>query len=205
MTHILLVISSPRGAASYSTQVARRLTDKLAAAHQPSTVTVRDLTKEPRLPHIDEGFATGRALQITDQVTPEQKAALAISDKLIAELQAADVIVIASSMINFGISSTLKTYIDYVARPGVTFRYTAAGPEGLLKGKKVYLVQARGGKYTEGPAQASNFQEPYLRRILEFIGVTDVTPILIEGVAFGPEVAEAAAAAARAQVDALAV
>jgi FMN-dependent NADH-azoreductase len=204
MTQILLIISSPRGTASYSTQVARLLTDKLAAAHQPSTVTVRDLTAEPRLPHIDEGFATGRILQATDPVTPRQQAALAISDKLIAELFAADVIVLASSMINFSISSTLKTYIDYVARPGVTFRYSAAGPEGLLKGKKVYLVQARGGKYSEGPAQAANFQEPYLRQILAFIGLTDVTPVVIEGVAFGPEATEAALAAARAQVDAIA-
>jgi FMN-dependent NADH-azoreductase len=184
--------------------VARRLTDRLATANQPSTVTIRDLTVEPRLPHIDEHFATGRALQPSDTVTPQQQAALAISDRLIAELAAANVIVIASSMINFSISSTLKTYIDYVVRPGVTFRYTAAGPEGLLKGKKVYLVQARGGKYTEGPSQAANFQEPYLRRILGFIGLTDVNPIVIEGVAFGPEVTETALAAALAQVDAIA-
>jgi FMN-dependent NADH-azoreductase len=204
MTHILLIISSPRGSASHSTQMARLLTDKLAAAHQPSTVTVRDLTVEPRLPHIDEHFATGRALQPTDPVTPHQQAALAISDRLIAELAAADVIVIASSMINFSISSTLKTYIDYVVRPGVTFRYTAAGPEGLLKGKKVYLVQARGGKYTEGPMQPANFQEPYLRRILGFIGLTHVTPVVIEGVAFGPEATAAALAAARVQVDTIA-
>jgi FMN-dependent NADH-azoreductase len=204
MTKILLIISSPRGSASYSTQVARLLTDRLVAAHQPSTVTVRDLTVEPRLPHIDEHFATGRTLQPTDPVTQQQQAALAISDRLIAELFAADVIVIASSMINFGISSTLKTYIDYVARPGVTFRYSAAGPEGLLKGKKVYLVQARGGKYAEGPSQAANFQEPYLRQILGFIGLTDVTPVVIEGVAFGPEATEAALAAARVQVDAIA-
>jgi FMN-dependent NADH-azoreductase len=204
MTHILLIISSPRGSASYSTQVARLLTDKLAAAHQPSTVTVRDLTVEPRLPHIDEHFATGRTLLPTDSATPEQQAALAISDRLIAELTAANVIVIASSMINFSISSTLKTYIDYVVRPGVTFRYTAAGPEGLLTGRKVYLVQARGGKYAQDPAKASNFQEPYLRRILEFIGLTDVTPVVVEGVAFGPEATEAALAAAQAQLDALA-
>jgi FMN-dependent NADH-azoreductase len=204
MAHILLIFSSPRGSASYSTQVARLLTDKLATANPPSTVTVRDLTVEPRLPQIDVHFATGRTLQPTDTVTPQQQAALAISDGLIAELVAADVIVIASSMINFSISSTLKTYIDYVVRPGVTFRYSASGPEGLLKGKKVYLVQARGGKYAEGPMQAANFQEPYLRQILGFIGLTDVTSVVIEGVAFGPEATEASLAAARAQVDSIA-
>jgi FMN-dependent NADH-azoreductase len=204
MTQILLVISSPRGAASYSTQVARVLTDKLAAAASPSNVTVRDLTREPRLPHIDEHFATGRLLAPTDARTPDQKAALAISDELLKELFAADVIVIASSMINFSISSTLKTYVDYVTRPGVTFRYTEKGPEGLLKGKKVYLVQARGGVYSQGgPAAALNFQEPYLRTILGFSGLTDVVSIVVEGVAYGPEVTDKAVAAALAQVDSL--
>jgi len=203
MTQILLIISSPRGAASYSTQVARVLTDKLAAASQPAQVTVRDLTVQPRLPHIDEHFATGRALSATDALTPGQRDALAISDRLIAELFAADVIVIASSMINFSISSTLKTYIDYVARPGVTFRYTQQGPEGLLKGKKVYLVQARGGVYSQGPAQAANFQEPYLRQILGFIGLTDVVSVVVEGVAFGPEVTDKSVAAALAHVETL--
>lgn len=204
MTQILLILSSPRGAASYSTQVARALTDRLATAAQPANVTVRDLTVEPRLPHIDEAFATGRVLPPTDPLSPAQHAALAISDQLIGELSAAQVIVIASSMINFSISSTLKTYIDYVARPGVTFRYSEQGPEGLLKGKKVYLVQARGGVYSQGPMQEANFQEPYLRRILGFIGLTDITSILIEGVAFGPEATDKAVAAALAQVAAIA-
>jgi len=103
-------------------------------------------------------------------------------------------------MINFGVSSTLKTYIDYILRAGATFRYTANGPEGLVKGKKAYIVRASGGVYSEGAHKPFNFQEPYLKHVLAFIGVTDVETIHIEGIAFGPEAAEKALAAAAGRV-----
>jgi FMN-dependent NADH-azoreductase len=203
VSNILLVISSPRGSASYSTRVARALADKLAARDPKSIITVRDLTREP-LPHIDEAFATGRVAPPDGNLTAEQKRALAISDTLIKELFAADVIVIASAMINFSISSTLKTYIDYIARPGVTFGYSEKGPEGLVKGKKVYICTARGGVYTHGPMQSANFQDPYLKQALGFIGLTDIEFIAVEGVSFGPEVAEKSYAAALAKAAAMA-
>ena len=112
---------------------------------------------------------------------------LALSDALGSELMASDIIIMAAGMINFGIPSTLKSYIDYILRPGATFRYTEKGPEGLVHGKKVYLVLARGGIYSEGPMQALNFQDTYLKAALGFIGLTDIEVITVEGVALGAD------------------
>jgi FMN-dependent NADH-azoreductase len=200
-TSILLITSSPR-LESYSTKVARSLAEELASRAPNSTVTVRDLTREP-LPHIDDSFATGRSLP-ADKLTPRQNEVLALSDKLLKELFASDTIIIAAGMINFGIPSNLKAYVDYITRPGVTFNYTDKGPEGLIKGKKVYLVVARGGVYSEGPMQRFNFQDTYLRAALTFMGVNDIELIAIEGVAFGPEAADRAVGAALAKVSAIA-
>jgi FMN-dependent NADH-azoreductase len=201
MSHTLLITSSPRSE-SYSTRVARVLADKLVAGTPNSTLTIRDLTRE-HLPHIDDTFVAARSLP-PENLTHVQQAALALSDQLLKELFAADTIIIAAGMINFGVPSSLKAYIDYIVRPGLTFRYSAKGPEGLLKGKKVYLVLARGGVYSHGPMQPLNFQEPYLRTLLGFIGLTDIEVIVVEGVAFGPEVADKAVADAMAKVAAIA-
>lgn len=200
MSHILLITSSPRND-SFSTKVGRALANQLAKNAPGSTVTLRDLTHEP-LPHIDDSFAVARNTP-ADNLSATQKAALSLSDKLLKELFAADVIVIAAGMINFGIPSALKAYIDYIVRPGITFRYSEKGPEGLVKGKKVYLALARGGVYSEGPMQPLNFQDTYLRAALAFIGLSDVEVIAVEGVAFGPEVAEKSLQAALAKVAAL--
>ena len=126
-----------------------------------------------------------------------QAAALALSDELVAELQAADIVVIGAPMYNFGIASTLKAWFDYVLRAGMTFRYTEAGPEGLVKGKRAIVIESRGGLYSEGPAQAMDSQEPHLRTLLGFIGITDVTFVRAEKLAFGPEAREQAIGAAR--------
>jgi FMN-dependent NADH-azoreductase len=201
MSHILLITSSPR-LESYSTKVARSLAEQLASRAPNSTVTVRDLTREP-LPHIDDSFAATRKLP-ADKLTPGQRDALALSDKLLKELFAADSIIIAAGMINFGIPSSLKAYIDYIVRPGVTFKYTDKGPEGLIKGKSIYLVLARGGVYSEGPMQQFNFQDTYLRAVLSFMGLNDIELITIEGVALGPEVADQAVSAALAKVSIIA-
>ncbi len=198
MSKVLLVTSSPRGAASHSTRIARSLAEQLASGDPGSTVMTRDLFKEP-LPHIGEDFVSALGTP-PEQRTPAQSVAVALSDRLLAELFAADVVVIASATINFGVPSTLKTYIDYLLRAGVTFRYTATGPEGLVKGKKAYIVQASGGIYSEGPGKAANFQDTYLKHVLGFIGITDVEVIHIEGVAFGPEAAEKALTAAAGRV-----
>jgi len=201
MRHILLITSSPR-LESYSTTVARALADQLASREPHSTVTVRDLAREP-LPHIDQSYAAALALP-ADTQTAAHKAALALSDELLEEVFAADTIIIASGMINFGIPSSLKAYIDHIVRPRVTFTYSNKGPEGLIRGKKVYLVMARGGVYSEGPMQQFNFQEAYLRAALPFIGLTDIELITIEGVALGADAADQAVTAALAKVSAIA-
>ena len=198
MSNVLLIISSPR-ADSYSTRAARVLAQRMAPG---STITVRDLTKKP-LPHIDDAFAAARNLA-PEELTANQRATLQLSDALINELFKADVIIIASAMINFGVSSSLKAYIDHIVRPRVTFRYTDKGAEGLVKGKKAYLVVARGSVFSQAPMQALNFQDTYLRTVLGLIGITDVETVAIEGTAHGAEAAEKALANALAKVSALA-
>jgi FMN-dependent NADH-azoreductase len=199
MSQILLITSSPR-LESLSTRVGQKLAQKLAS-RSGSGLTVRDLTGQP-LPHIDDSFAVARNTPV-DHLTSAQKSALSLSDKLLAELFAAETLIVAAGMINFGIPSSLKAYVDYIVRPGVTFRYGNNGPEGLLKGKKAYLVVARGGVYSQGPMQAFNFQDTYLKTALGFIGITDVEVIPVEGIAFGPEAAEKALGTALARVDAI--
>ena len=199
MSQVLLITSSPR-LESHSTRVARKLAENLAKG-AGSSLTVRDLTRYP-LPHIDDSFAVARNTP-RDSLTSAQKSVLSLSDELLRELFAADTLIIAAGMINFGIPSSLKAYVDHVVRPGVTFRYGEKGPEGLVKGKKTYLVLARGGVYTQGPMQAFNFQDTYLKAALGFIGITDIELIAVEGVAFGPEAAEKSVSAALARVAAI--
>jgi FMN-dependent NADH-azoreductase len=190
MTSILLVTSSPRGQASYSNKVAGALVEELKTRNGGASLVVRDLSAET-LPHIDQSFV---AATYTDEASrsAEQREALATSDRLIAELRAADIIVIASAMINFGPATTLKAWFDHVIRRGVTFAYAEKGPKGLLTGKKVFVVEARGGVYSDGPLKVIDFQEPYLRHLLGFIGLTDVSFIHVEGVGLGPEAAKKA-------------
>jgi FMN-dependent NADH-azoreductase len=195
MTNILLVLSSPRGEASHSTQVARNLVVRLKAARPDAAVAVRDLASDP-LPHIDAEFI-GALFTPDENRSDTQRAEVERSDRLVDELLAADIVVIASAMINFAPTSTLKSWLDHIARAGRTFRYTEAGtPEGLVPGKKVYLVESRGGVYSEGALKAIDFQEPYLRHMLGFMGMTDVEVIAVEGTLLGPDVAEKAVSAA---------
>jgi FMN-dependent NADH-azoreductase len=202
MSQILLVTTSPRGSASYSTQVAEALAAKLTADKPGAKLVVRDLASAP-LPHVGEAFVTGRVLPPAER-SPAQVEALAPSDAAVAEFVASDVIVIASPMYNFGVPSSLKAWIDHLVRPGLTFSYGANGAEGLVKGKKAYLVEARGGIYADEAAKGLNFQEPYLKTVLGFIGVTDVDTIAIEGIGYGPEAVEKALNGALGKVAALA-
>lgn len=188
--NVLLVTSSPRGTASVSTRVARELAKELANTYSSATITVRDLNREP-VPFITEEFV--RAMQVPAEArTDAERRALALSDRLVAELQLADVVVIGSGMINFGIPAPLKAWVDQVTRAGLTFSYASGAPEGLLLGKKTYLVLASGGIYSDGPAAAMDFQRPYLLAVLGFLGLTDVEVVLAEGTAMDPEVRERA-------------
>lgn len=193
MKNVLLLISSPRGDASLSTQVATELANQIPNAR----VTVRDLGSAP-VPHIGPDFLQANFTPEANR-TPEQKATLALSDTLIAELLAADVVVIGAGMINFGPPSGLKAWLDQVIRAGQTFRYGEGGPVGLVTGKKVFLVLATGGIYSSGPLAPMNHMEPHLQTSLGFLGMTDIEIVRIEGSALGPEITAQALATARTQ------
>jgi FMN-dependent NADH-azoreductase len=201
MKDILFVPSSPRGWESYSHRVARRIVDDLIVRHPDARVVVRDVAKQP-LPHVGAAFAAGRALPGEKRTAAEQQA-LALSDALVDELFAADIVVIAAPMHNFGVPSSLKAWIDHIVRPGRTFSYSEKGPQGLVTGKRAVLVFARGGVYSDGPMQGFDFQEHYLRSVLGFIGITDVDVVRVEGVAFGDEAAGQALRSAEAEADAI--
>ncbi len=162
--------------------VTRALTDRIVAQLGDSDVTVRDLALEP-LPQISHTWAIARATPEADRA-PDHVEALKESDKLVAELMAADTIVIGAPMYNFSVPASLKAWIDLVARVGVTFRYTEAGPEGLVKGKRVILAMASGGVPAGAPV---DFNTPYLKTVLGFMGMEDVTVISADALATDPE------------------
>jgi len=199
MKSILLVLGSPRGNASYSHQIGRRIVDDLKARYPAATVVVRNLGKEP-LPHVGEEFVDGRMLA-AEKRNARQAEAIAISDVLVGELMAADVLVLATPMHNFGVPAAVKAWVDHIVRPGATFSYSASGPEGLVRNKKVILALASGGMYGEGPMKQFDFQEPYLRTVLGFIGMTDVEVVRIEGVGLGEDAVRNAVTSAKARAD----
>jgi len=203
MASILLVTSSPRGDESISTKIASDFAAKLTAQNPGSSVIHRDLGQNP-IAHLDT-VTTSAIRKPAEARTAEEAAAAAESDKLVAELLAADTVVLATGLINFNIYSSLKSWIDNIARAGVTFRYTPEGPIGLATGKKVYIVLAAAGIYSEGPAASLNHAVPYLKTVLGFLGMTDVEVIYVEGTAFGPEAAEKAIAAAQERTEQLAL
>lgn len=188
--NILQLNSSLRGAQSESIRVANAITAKLLAANPDATVTVRDLVGNKH-PILDEA-TLGALFTPADQRTPEQAARVAKDDALIAEAQAADVIVMGAPMYNFAMPVQLKGWFDAVARAGVTFRYTEAGQEGLLKNKKVYVAAARGGIYPQG----ADPQVPQIVTLLNFLGMKDHTFVYSAAQSMGPE------AAAKGQADA---
>ncbi len=202
MSKILLVTSSPRGAASHSTRIATELAEKLKAATPGSTIKTHNLVANP-LPHIVPEFTSGIYTPAENR-SAEQAKVVAVSDAAVDELIDADTVILASGIINFNISSNLKSWIDHIARAGRTFRYTEQGPEGLVANKKVYVVLASAGTYSEGPSTVIDFAVPYLKFVLSFWGLTDVEFIRIEGTAAGEDAVKAAISKAQAQIDAIA-
>jgi FMN-dependent NADH-azoreductase len=194
--NILQVNSSIRTLSSHSTSLANAITARLKEKHPDSVVTVRDLARTPAA-ELDE--AALQALRTPDdQRTPVQAARVAQDDALIAEIQAADVVVLGVPMYNFGVPAQLKNWIDAISRARVTFHYTADGPEGLLKEKKVYAALTRGGVHR---GTASDTQTSYLKMVLAFLGMTDVRFLYAEGLAMGPEVEQQSLRDAHAQID----
>jgi FMN-dependent NADH-azoreductase len=177
---ILHLISSPRGKESFSIKLGNAVVEKLQSENPESTLKVHDLTSTP-FPHLEEVHLTSFYTPKENR-TPELDEAIKHSDAAIAELKDADVIVVDSPMYNFGIPSTLKTWIDHIARKGETFNYSENGPEGLVKNKKVYLTISSGGIYSEGPMKPYDFTEGYLRSVLGFMGMTDIKAFRVEGV-----------------------
>ena len=194
---ILQINASARREGANSTKVANRVTERLQAANPGAEVTLRDLAANP-VPVLDETML-GALFTPAEQRSAEQAAAVAGYDALIAELQAHDAIVLGVPMYNFGVSSQFKSWIDAVARAGVTFQYTATGPQGLVKGKTVYVAFARGGLYRDTP---NDSQTPYLKSVLGFLGMTDVRFVFAEGLNMGPEAAAKGFAQAEADLEA---
>lgn len=181
---LLQINASARRDGANSTKLANTVVERLVAAHAGAQVTVRDLAAHP-VTVLDEA-ALGALFTPADQRSAAQAAVVAEYDALIAEVQAHDAIVLGVPMYNFGVPVQLKAWIDAIARAGVTFRYTENGPEGLIKGKTVYVALARGGLYRDQPHDT---QVPYLKTVLGFLGLTDVRFIYAEGLNMGPEAA----------------
>lgn len=187
--NILHITSSPRGSASFSRKLGSAIIEKLQAANPGSTVTTHDLIESP-FPNLEQVHLNSFFTPAENR-TPELIEAVKHSDLAIAEIMKADTLVIEAPMYNFGINASLKSWIDHIARAGKTFSYSANGPEGLVKGKKIYLAVSTGGVY-DGPMKAYDFNEPYIRAVLGFLGMTDVKTFKIEGTNM-PEMKETAA------------
>lgn len=197
MSHLLVINSSAAGAASVSKQLIDETVARLRAADPALVVVERDLGANP-VPHLDADSTA--AIRGAEPANDAQRAAKALSDSLVAELKAADTLLIGAPMYNFGIPSTLKSWFDHVLRAGVTFKYGESGPVGLLEGKRAIVVESRGGLYSSGPTQALDSQEPHLRTMLGFIGIKDVTFVRAEKLGYGPEAREQAINDAKAEL-----
>jgi len=179
MKKLLNVISSARGAASNSTQLANAIIERLIEQNPVSTVKLRDLV-DRHYPHLEESHLNAFFAPAENQ-TKETREATEHSDEAIKEVMESDIIVIGVPIYNFNIPSALKAWLDHLVRAGKTFSYQTGRPEGLVKDKKVYLAIASGGVYSDGPMKSYDFAEPYLRMILGFIGITDITTFRVEG------------------------
>jgi FMN-dependent NADH-azoreductase len=191
MKTLLLLKTSLFSTAGQSSRLASEFVERWRAQNPGAVVITRDLAHNP-VPHLDAGRFQA-FLARPGERTVEQHAYVRESDELIDELHRADVVVIGLPMYNFSVPSTLKAYFDHIARAGVTFRYTAEGSQGLLRGKKALVFATRGGTY----AAQSDHQTAFVRQFLGFVGIDDVEFVYVEGLALGEASASAALTAAR--------
>lgn len=180
MKHILHLKSSLQGAASYSIKLGHAIVEKIQEKYPDSTVEELNLV-DSEIPHLSPDN-----LRIyfspAAQLTEEDQRSNYLSDELVKQLLAADMIVIGAPLINFTIHTSLKAWIDHITRPGITFGYSEDGrPTGMVTGKKIYIAMSSGGVYSEGPGKANDFVAPYLTAFLGFLGMTDVTVFRAEG------------------------
>ena len=196
---LLHIDSSITGDQSVSRQLTRQIVDAWVAQHPDTKVSYLDLVKDAPAHFTVDAIAprTGQ----TEGLTEAQVRENVVSERLVSQFLAADVIVVGAPFYNFTIPTQLKAWLDRIAQAGRTFKYTATGPIGLAGDKKVIVASARGGAYSSSEAgQAMEHQESYLKVIFGFMGVTDVTIVRAEGVAMGPEAKAAAMQAAKAQI-----
>ncbi|MCC5607603.1 FMN-dependent NADH-azoreductase [Nostoc sp. CHAB 5834] len=197
MVNILHIDSSPRGERSHSRELSKEFVSSWRAAHPEDAIAYRDIGRHT-IPHVNEAWIAA-AFSAPETHTPELTEALRISDELIDEFLAADRYVFGVPMYNFNIPSTFKAYIDQIVRANRTFAIDAQGLRGLVEGKKAVIITARGSDFSPtSPFVAYDFQEPYLRAIFGFIGITDIQFInansLNEGDARTQSLSEARAA-----------
>jgi FMN-dependent NADH-azoreductase len=200
MTTLLQIKASISHDQGLSSQLANNFVAAYRKSHPDAKVLVREVASAEPVPHLN-GERFGAFIAKPEARTDAQHAVVAYSDALIDELRRADIVVIGLPMYNFGVPSQLKAYFDHIARAGVTFKYTATGPVGLLTGKKVYVFAARGGLYAGSPLDT---QTGYVRDFLAFLGMRDVQFVYAEGLAVSPESREAGLAKAAAEIASLA-
>lgn len=185
--NVLIIKSSPGAEYSVSNRMADYLVEQFSNKSEQYKFTVRDLAKTPAPIYdtdIYQAFYTP-----ADQLTDEQLAIVSPSLEYIEELQTADIVVIASPMHNFGITTLLKAYIDQICRIGLTFKYHDHGSEGLLKGKQAVIINSAGGDFLQEQERHKDFQAPYLQHVLGFIGIEDVSVVPVHRMGFGEEIA----------------
>jgi len=195
---ILNITSSLKGDASFSIKLSNAILEKLEIEYPESNVKTYDLATTPS-PYLS-GLDLAAFYTPEESHTAEQQQITRYSNEAIKDLLESDVIVIGVPMYNFGIPAVLKGWIDQVARAGKTFSYGEAGPKGLATDKKVYLAIASGAIFSDGPYKSYDFSEPYLRAVLGFLGMTDITVFRVEGTAI-PDFAEGALPKALASVE----
>jgi FMN-dependent NADH-azoreductase len=189
MSTILVITASPRGQRSVSRALTTSFAQLWAESHSQDTILLRDIGHHP-VPHVTEPWIAG-AFAPPDAQSTESKAAIAVSDQLVEEFLSADRYVFGVPMYNFNIPSTFKAYIDQIVRAGKTFAVGPNGYEGLVKDRKALFITSSGGSYAVGSPTASyNFQEPYLRVIFGFIGLTDLTFVGAENLNQGEDAAK---------------
>lgn len=179
MKHILHLKSSLQGPASYSIKLGNAIVRKIQDKYPGSTLEELNLV-DHEIPHLSPAVLPTFFIP-TEQLTESDKQLIQLSDKLVKQLFAADIIVIGAPLINFTIHSTLKAWIDHITRAGITFGYSETGPIGKVFGKKVYVAMSSGGIYSEGPGKANDFVAPYLKAFLGLLGMTDMTIFRAEG------------------------
>lgn len=201
--NVLIIKSSPGADYSVSNEIADFLVEQLDAKDESYEFTIRDLAKTPAPIYDNDIFQAFYTAE--DQLNEQQREIVRPSLEYIDELKAADIIVFASPMHNFSITTLLKTYIDQICRAGITFQYHSDGPEGLIKGKQALIISTAGGDFLQDSEKHKDFQTPYLKHVLGFIGIEDVTVIPVQRLGFGEEIANASKQQAKTQLQTLAM